>query len=401
MTVQSHMRHVGRRTFLAGAAAAAVTVVKPSAVRGTEANSKVTLGLIGCGGRGGWIANLFQADGNYRFLNCADYFQERVDTVGNRVGIEAGHRYTGLSGYKKLLEEEVDAVVIETPPYFHPEQADAAVDAGKHVFLAKPIAVDAPGCLSVGESGKRATEQGRVFLIDFQTRANPLYQEAVRRVRAGDLGKLVSGEAHYPWQNSAHDVPIQNPADRLRYWYQTLALSGDVIVEQDIHVLDVATWFLGGHPVKAFGTGGRAIRRHGNIWDHFSVTYWFPNDVSLIFHSQKGIPGVKDEIRCRIFGSEGVAYSDYFGEVWIRGKKPYEGGSTGSLYKDGAVTNIAEFHRAITEGDHSNPTVVPSVHSNLTSVLGRTAAYRGETVTWDEMIKKGEKLEPDLRGLEG
>jgi predicted dehydrogenase len=197
-----------------------------------------------------------------------------------------------------------------------------------------------------------------------------------------------------------HDVPLGKPSDRLRYWYQTLALSGDVIVEQDIHALDVATWFLDAHPVKAFGTGGKAIRKHGDIWDHFSVTYWFPNDAVLIFHSQKAIPGVKDEIRCRIFGTEGVAHSDYFGDVWIRGNKPYEGGSTGSLYKDGAVANIAEFHRAISEGDYSNQTVGSSVRSNLTCILGRTAAYRAESVTWDDLLKNGEKLEPDLSELE-
>jgi len=400
MNTENELPRVARRTFLAGAAAATVTVLKPSRVRGSEANSKITLGLIGCGGRGAWLANLFQADGRYQIAACADYFQQRADAVGDRLGVESAHRYTGLSGYRQLLEENVDAVVIETPPYFHPEQAAAAVDAGKHVFVAKPIAVDVPGCLSIADSGKKATDKGRVFLVDFQTRTNSFYREAVRRVRAGELGRLVSGEAHYPWQGIVHDVPLAGPSDRLRYWYQTLALSGDVIVEQDIHALDVATWFLDADPVKAFGTGGRAIRRYGNIWDHFSVTYWFPNEAVLIFHSQKGIPGVKDEIRCRVFGSEGVAYSDYFGDVWIQGKKPYEGGSTGSLYQDGAVANIAEFHRAISQHDHSNPTVAPSVRSNLTSVLGRTAAYRGETVTWDDLLKDGEKLEPDLSGLE-
>lgn len=401
MNMQDNASKMGRRSFLAGAAAAAtISIVRPSAVRGSEANSKITLGLIGCGGRGGWIADLFVADGNYQFLSCADFFEERVNAVGNRVKIAPEHRFTGLSGYRQVLQQPVDAVIIETPPYFHPEQAAASVEANKHVFLAKPIAVDAPGCLSIGDSGKRATERGRVFLVDFQTRANPLYQEAVRRVRAGDLGKLVSGEAHYPWQGNVHDVPLEKPADRLKYWYQTLALSGDVIVEQDIHVLDVATWFLDANPLKACGTGGRSIRKYGNIWDHFSVTYWFPEDVSLMFHSQKGIPGVKDEIRCRIFGSNGVAYSDYFGDVWIQGNKPYEGGSTGNLYLDGTVTNIAEFHRAILAGDCSNPTVAPSVRSNLTSVLGRTAAYRGEVVTWDEMLASDERLTPDLQGIE-
>ncbi len=390
---------IKRRTFLAGATAATISIVRPSAVRGTEANSKITLGLIGCGGRGSWIADLFVTNGNFQFLGVADFFQDRAGVVGDRLAVDADRRYTGLSGYRELLEQPVDAVVIETPPYFHPEQAAAAVDSGKHVFLAKPVAVDAPGCLSIEESGKRATEKNRVFFVDFQTRANPLYREAVRRVRAGDLGTIVSGEAHYPWQGNVHDVAIQQPADQLRYWYQTLALSGDVIVEQDIHVLDVATWFLDAHPLQAFGAGGRSIRQHGNIWDHFSVTYWFPRDVVLMFHSQKAIPGVKDEIRCRIFGSEGVAYSDYFGDVWIRGKHPFDGGNTGNLYLDGTVTNIAEFHRVVAESNCANPTVAPSVRSNLTSILGRTAAYQQDIVTWDNLLKAGEKLEPDLTKL--
>jgi hypothetical protein len=132
---------------------------------------------------------------------------------------------------------------------------------------------------------------------------------------------------------------------------------------------------------------------------HFSVTYHFPDDVVLIFHSQKAIPAVKDEIRCRIFGSEGVAYSDYFGDVWIRGKNAFRGGSTGGLYKNGAVANIVEFYRAVSRGDCSKPTVAPSVRSKLTSVLGRAAAYRGEVVTWDKMIRSSERLEPDFSDL--
>jgi predicted dehydrogenase len=390
---------VARRTFLAGAAATTFTVVRPSLVRGTQANSTIDIGLIGCGGRGSWIARLFEKSGKYRFVACADYFQDRIDAVGNAMKIEPARRYPNLSGYKRLLESKVDAVVIETPPRFHPEQAAAAVEAGKHVYCAKPIAVDVPGCNTIAQSGKKAAEKKLVFLVDFQTRANDFYREAVRRVHAGDIGRVTCAEAHYPWAGGGSATTSANPEARLRNWYCTLALSGDVIVEQDIHALDVATWFLNADPVRAIGTGGRPIRKDGNIWDHFSVVYWFPNDVHLTFSSVKMIPGCPDEIRCRVFGSNGMARTDYYTEVWIKGQKEYEGGSVGNLYQDGAVRNIEDFHKFVTEGKYENTTVAPSVRSNLTSILGRTAAYAGKIVTWDELMKANEELEYDTKGL--
>jgi len=399
MPEQNRVRKLGRRAFLAGAAATTFTVMKSSLVRGAEANSALEIGLIGCGGRGSWIAKLFAKTGQYRFVACSDYFQDRIDAFGKAFQIGADRRYPNLSGYKRLLESKLDAVVIETPPYFHPEQAAAAVEAGKHVYVAKPIAVDVPGCLSIAESGKKATARKQVFLVDFQTRANDLYREAVRRVQSGEIGKLVCGEAHYPWSGGGSETGSSNPEDRLRNWYCTCALSGDCIVEQDIHALDVATWFLNADPVRAYGSGGRTLRKFGNIWDHFSVIYWFPNDFILNFSSVKLIPGAKDEIRCRIWGGGGMAHTDYFGDVWISGNKPYKGGSTGNLYTDGAQTNIEDFHRFVTKGNYANTTVAPSVRSNLTSVLGRTAAYAGKVVSWDELLKANEKLEPDLRGL--
>ncbi len=154
--------------------------MKPELVRGTAANSKISLGLVGCGQRGTWLADLFLKNGNYQLLAGADYFQDRVDAFGEKFSIPAERRYTGLACYKKLLDGKVDAVVIESPPYFHPEQAAAGVDAGAHVFLAKPIAVDVPGCKSVEESGKKATDKKLCFLVDFQTRTDPFYQEAIQ-----------------------------------------------------------------------------------------------------------------------------------------------------------------------------------------------------------------------------
>ena len=310
---------IPRRVFLTGATLGAVAVLKPSLVFGAEANSTIELGLIGCGGRGSWIAKLFAETGRYRLVACADYFQDKADAVGERHQIDPARRYTGLCGYKRLLENSLDAVVIETPPYFHPQQAAAAVEAGRHVFVAKPIAVDAPGCLAIAEAGRRATMKKLVFLVDFQTRANELYREAVRRVRQGDLGRLVLAEAHYPWAGGGRGAPPATPAEQLRNWYYVAPLSGDFIVEQAIHALDVATWIIDADPTRASGMGGRKLRPASSIWDHFAINYWFANDVPLSFTCIQSIPEVKDEIRCRVFGADGVIDTDYFGNVSIRG----------------------------------------------------------------------------------
>lgn len=392
---------VPRRQFLAATAAATtLTVLKPSSVFAAEANSVLEIGLIGCGGRGSWIADLFAAEkAKYRLTACSDYFKDKVDAVGQKHGIEETRRFTGLSGYKRLLEQKLDAVVIETPPYFHPEQAAAAVDAGKHVYLAKPIAVDAVGCLTIGDAGKRATANKRVFLVDFQTRANEHFRNAIAQVHQGAIGKFVLAEAFYPWSGGGRGEPPATPEQQLRSWYYVLPLSGDFIVEQSIHSLDVATWILNADPVKARALGGHKVRPKNSIYDHFAVTYCFPDDLILSFTCIQSIPLIKDEIRARVYGSEGFIDVDYFGSVHMRGKDSGVRENVDDLYTSGTVVNIREFHEAVLKGNCSNETVAPSVRSNLTAVLGREAAYRNTELTLDALIKEGKRLKPNLSGL--
>jgi myo-inositol 2-dehydrogenase/D-chiro-inositol 1-dehydrogenase len=398
-----------RREFMAkaGAAALSATVLRPGLVRGTQANLKIRLGLVGCGGRGGWIAKLFQKHGGYEFTAVADYFKERVDEVGPALGVGESGRFTGLSGYKRLLDTGVDAVVIESPPYFHPEQAAAAVDAGAHVYVAKPAAVDVPGCNSIASSGKKASAKKRAFLVDFQTRTHPSFIEAVRRVREGGLGDLLFGEALYhaesPWEEWY--VPLGadpgNPELRLRAWGLDRALSGDMITEQDIHAIDVMSWIMGTPPLYAYGCGGLKARpKVGTCWDHFVVFFQYPDKVGVQFSGRqfKG-HGTAEGIKNRMFGSKGVLETEYGGAVLIRGESYYNGGKTAEIYESGAVANIAAFHRAIVEGDFSNPTVAPSVQSNLITILGRRSAYQNRFVSWTELLKDSERLVPDLNGL--
>ncbi len=397
-------RKMRRRSFVRAGAVAGLTVVGPRLVRGTQVADTIRLGMIGCGSRGQWIAKLFASHGGYKIVAAADYFRDRVDALGEKMQVQPNRRFTGLAGFKRLLDSRIDAVVIESPPYFHPQHAAAAVDAGCHVFLAKPIAVDVPGCLSVAASGKRAAEKRQCFLVDFQTRANPLYREAIRRVHAGHIGPIVNGEAVYfcgPTWN-VEKVLARDPENKelqLRCWGVNRTLSGDVITEQNIHALDVATWILDQHPLKAYGTGGRKARRGpGDCYDHFSVIFYFADDVVVSFTSKQFGKGY-DDIGCRMYGPEGTIDTHYFGTVSIAGSRPFPGGPVRNLYSTGAEANIATFYESITAGRFANSTVAPSVRSNLTTILGRMAAYRSGEVTWREMLQKGEKWEFDLAGL--
>lgn len=395
-----------RRQFIAGASATALsfTILSPQLVSGAAANEKISIGLIGCGGRGKWIADLFVKNGGYNLAAVADYFPDRANEAGQRFGVSSSKRFTGLSGYKRLLEQDLDAVMIESPPYFHPEHAAAAVDAGKHVYLAKPIAVDVPGCETIRESGQRAQQKNLCFLVDFQTRAHPAYQEVARRVHQGDIGRLVCAEATYECSLMFKEMDAEfrkhanEPEARIRAWAIDRILSGDIITEQNIHALDVASWLINARPIQAFGTGGRARPFLGDCWDHFAVIYYFPNDLELSF-SSKQVGFGYDDIMCRVYGETGSADTHYSGKVWVHGREDAYNGDTPNLYADGAIRNIATFYDCVTKGDHSNRTVPPSVRSNLTTILGRMAAYKHTMVTWDEMMKANEKWEIDLRGL--
>jgi myo-inositol 2-dehydrogenase / D-chiro-inositol 1-dehydrogenase len=397
---------ISRRQFLGGvtATAAALTLASEP-MRAAQPAVKLKWGLIGCGGRGSWIANLFQEHGGYNLIAVADYFEDRANAVGQKFQIAAERRFTGLSGYKRLLEENLDAVVIQSPPYFHPEQAAAAVNAGKHVYLAKPVAVDVPGCLTIAETGRRATEKGLIFVVDFQTRANPHYQKAIQLVRDGLIGQIASGEATYlcgPTFTGIAPILQKNPSDpetQLRAWSLNRQLSGDIITEQNIHALDVACWILGSDPIKAVGAGGEIRGLGGTCWDHFSVTYWFPKDILLTFSSKQYGYGW-DDICCRMYGDKGVIDTHYFGTIKVKGAEDgYSAGPLNNLYTEGAINNIAAFADRIHRGDASNCTVSESVRSNLTTILGRTAAYKKREVTWDELMKANEPLHYDLKGL--
>jgi predicted dehydrogenase len=406
-----------RREFLATSTLATAGILtlggralhaqETAATKPAAAVPKLKLGLIGCGHRGAWIGGLALRHGGYEIHAVADYFPDRAANVARRFKVPTERAFSGLSAFKRLLDTKPDAIALEVAPWFHSSMAVEAVNAGIHVYLAKPIAVDVPGTLAVEAAAKLATAKKQCFLVDFQTRTNPFYQEAMRRANTGVLGDLIFGEGIYH-ENGPHlgVRPIRTPEDRLRYWCNDYALSGDIILENNIHTLDVMSWAFGDKPpLQAFGSRGLKWRKRdsGDTNDHYTLYYQYPGDVGVTFSSRQfqGHGTMPEGIVFRLFGTKGVMETKYGGNVLIRGDKDvfYRGGKTTNIYDEGAITNLAAFHRAITTGDFSNPTVAPAVRSNLVGLLGRMAAQAGRAVAWEEVLRDTNRLEPSLQGL--
>jgi len=402
---KDHMHSgVSRRGFITTTAAAGVTAaVAPRGLAQGAEQPKIKIGIVGCGGRGGFMANLFHSHGGYEIMALGDYFQEKVDAQGDKYSVPAARRFIGLNNYQKVLEARPDALVITSPPYFHPEQAAAAVEAGVHVYVAKPVAVDVPGTLSIETSSKLATSKKLTFLVDFQTRSQPFYVEAVQRVHAGAIGEIAFGEAYYHCGRlNVQAPPGSGPEARLKNWVFMKDLSGDIITEQNIHALDVMSWVMNRPPLHAVGSCARKERVDvGDCSDCFALQYQYADCAGITFSSRQfnGHGTQPDGIVFRAFGNKGVLETKYGGAVLIRGENFYRGGETKQIYAEGATNNVDAFHRMILAGDASNATTAPSVRSNLVTIMGRTAAYTGQVVTWEQVLKDTARMQPDLSGL--
>lgn len=369
-----------RRTFAAG-----LILTSARTAFSYQANSTPEIGIIGAGSRGTWISDLFVEHTGVRFTAAADAFAAPLDKYAGKFKVT--RKFVGRDAYKELVRSNVDAVVIETPTYFHPEHAEAAVAAGKHVYCAKPVASDVVGSKQFLAASEAAAKKGLSFWVDFQTRNRPVFQEAVARVHRGDIGEPGFGHVYYHARpNVIHPVEGLSKDDaELKNWLHSRKLSGDIIVEQNIHVLDVANWYLRDHPQKAWGTGGQRIRKVGDVWDHFIVAYFYPNDVKVDFSSVQFASGYGD-LCMRLYGSLGTLDAHYAGMVKMTGKTEWLGAEKDDTFKGGAVQNIKDFVAAVKAGKPIN-NGAESVKSNLTGILGRMAAARESVVTWDEMMR--------------
>ena len=398
--------------------------IKPELVRGTDANSAVRVGLLGCGGRGTEDATNLVDTGGARVVALADLFQDQLDAAHANFdklqqakgysAIDSSQLFVGPNAFHEIaVSKGVDAIVIATPPYFHPQHLEAVVAAGKHVYLEKPVAVDVPGAKKVIEIGKRA--EGKLSLdVGFQIRDCPPFVEMVRRIHAGALGKIACGDAYYlsgyidrpPWPNAS-------PAERrLRNWVYDRVLSGDIIVEQNIHVIDICNWVLQAHPLKAAATGSRLGRpaNDGDCYGNYNAVFHYPDGVDVTFSSTQFAKGWWD-VSERFFGTKGTSLSPYRGPLGIWGDDPWQWEA--SAAKDssdqgfsvtGKFTSNLEladpekkkaFVASITSGNFHNQ-AAKGAESALSCMLARSAAYTGRELTWDELMKSTEVLDPKI-----
>lgn len=409
----SGARALSRRRFLGGALAASAAASSFNAfpVRAEEPpppakpagfTRKLKLGVVGCGGRGSWLAKLFQNHGGYDLFAVADYFQPVADACGDALGVDRARRFSGLSGYQRLMESGVEAVALETPPYFFPEHAKAAVERKLHVYMAKPIAVDATGCLGVEAAAGRATAGGRVFLVDYQLPTDPHNLDVARLIRAGALGKVMALHTHYfagPFSDPPLTQTIESRLQRLT-WCNDVAIGGGYHVNACIHAVDAGLWIAGERPVAALGLSrvGRP-QPHGDSHDVFEIVFEFANGI-LMSHRGKHLSNLLDfDVVCHALGETGNARICYGGKTVLQGSDNHYEGEVGNLYEAGAVRNIAKFYEAVTRENFANETVRRSVDGALATILGREAALRRTRVTWDELLRENRRLEVDLRGL--
>ena len=403
-----------RRKFLATTGLATAAFTAPRIIRAeTTTAQKIRIGIVGCGGRLNPVADMALRDGRYEIVSLADYFQNMVDEKGEKYDVPANRRFTGLQCYQKLIEAGgIDVVVILSPPYFHPEQAEAAVDAGLHVWLAKPIAVDAQGTARIDAAAAKAAAKERVFFVDFQTRALNHFPEAARRIANGDLGKLGYGEIEGSCIGFKERVPHEGPESMLRNWLQWRSLCGEAIVEFSIHSIDMASLMIGRNPISATGYCGRNFLDHvpiaSDVQDHFVATYDYGDGFNVQFRCKRfehfATPG-HAAIHTKIFGTEGNLFADYSGEVVIRGKKPFNGDRfmderIRGIYHRGITENWKIFHDLVTRGDFSQATVAPSIQSQYLALLARDACENGGApVTWDKTVNNPTAFEFDTTGL--
>jgi len=397
---------LSRRDFVkAGTSAAAALLSNAPLVHASGQEQTISVGLIGCGGLGtGAVENCLESARNIRLVAMGDVFQDRLNAsrrqLSKRDGykVDDGNAFVGFDAYKRVLESGIDLVILTTPPGFRAMHFKAAIEAGKHVFLEKPVAVDPTGVRTVLEYGRIAREKKLAVVAGTQRRQEKRYIETIARLHDGAIGDIVAGRAY--WNSGSAFFRERRPGQtdmeyQLLNWYYYLWLCGDHIVEQHIHNLDVINWALRGHPVRATAVGGRTVRteeRFGAIYDHFSVDYEYPNDVHVMSMCRHwdNVPGNISEV---LVGTRGRTDCRSFlqagGERWsppAGGINPY-------------VQEHADLIASIRSGNVLNEAEQVAL-STLTAIMGREAAYTGQTIVWDELLHSSMNLMPERLTLD-
>jgi len=398
-----------RRQFIATAGATAAVMGFPSIIRAQGENkAPLKIGLIGCGGRGtGAASQALTADPNVKLWAIADAFESQINSClnylgsfGDRVDVPESRRFAGLDGYQKLIESGVDVVLLTTPPGFRPLHYRAAIEAGKHVFAEKPMAVDINGVKSVIETTRMAKEKGLTVQHGFCWRFSPNTRAGYEKVLAGELGRVMSIYGTYmggvPKPSTSVDLRDPAWADvewQMRNWLGHEWLSGGPVLEQAIHTVDKIAWAMNDvAPIAARGGGGRTQRTDdGNVWDHYEVTVEYPGGV-FCHLGQRQFNGAFSEVKDRVFCENGTmeAPDRVLTRGWDEKITWAFSGENANMYQ--VCHN--EWFAAIRAGEALN-TGEYMANSTMLGILIREAAHTGERITWDQLWKSEQDYAPD------
>ncbi|HET6454115.1 MAG TPA: Gfo/Idh/MocA family oxidoreductase [Armatimonadota bacterium] len=397
---------ISRRDFLKGSVASAAVIgagtmgLMPGAW--AAGSDTIKVGVIGCGGRGtGAAFDCLNADPGVKIVALGDLFKDRLDgclgrltgdeKLKERVDITPDRCFTGFDNYEKVIDCGVDMVILATPPGFRPAHVKYAVDKGKHIFMEKPVAVDAPGVKLILEAGEIATQKKLGIVAGTIKRHQANYVATVKRIHDGAVGDILSAQCYYNtgelWNHGRK--PEWTDVDwQIRNWLYFTWLSGDHIVEQHVHNIDVINWALNAHPVKCVGMGGRQKRTdpaYGHIFDHFAVEYEYPNGVRVMSmcRQQDGCSGNVSE---RVIGTKGS--SNCAGLIKGSADWKFED-SVPSPY----VQEHADLIKSIRDGKPLNE-ARQIAESSLTAIMGRMSAYTGQEITWEQAMNSQENLMP-------
>jgi myo-inositol 2-dehydrogenase / D-chiro-inositol 1-dehydrogenase len=390
--------------------AAVLASIGANRVMGATAGSdRIRVGVIGCGGRGRQAAqNCLESSPGVEIVALGDLFQRQVDSAETAIKKFAAEKklpeqkmkkFSGFDNYQKVLSADVDMVILAAPPGFRPTHFEASVNAGKHIFTEKPVAVDPVGIRQFIAAAQKAKAKGLAVVAGTQRRHQPSYVDTMKRIHGGDIGELVGGQCYWNgtgiWYREKNDPKFPELAKmsdlewQCWNWYHWDWLSGDQIVEQHVHNIDVMNWAFGGPPVKFLGMGGRQTRGDikGNIWDHFAVELEYANGarvMSMCRHTPKSTQRVSEHL----VGTKGVADLAQSGEATLKGPKPFKyAGALPNPYVVEHTDLIASIRKnqPLNEGEQV-------AISTLTAIGGRMSAYTGREISWKWLIE-GSKLD--------
>lgn len=374
-----------RRSFVTNSAAGAgLLILRPETVRGSQANSALTVGLLGAGRRGTAISGIFAKNEFARIAAICDIYQDQIDAASK---VFSGAKT--FRNHKELLASDVDAVYIATPPYLHPEHFEAAVAAKKHIFCEKPAGVDVAGCKRVIAAARKADKSKRIS-FDYQQRYGVDYNTAYNRVKNGEIGRIAMIRSSW----IGGPLPVRSGhaggEEKVRNWLYYPEYSGDIIVEQNCHNLDVVNWFMGTHPVKASGYGNRAIRKSpGNILDSLGVTFHFADGTVFSYSAGQFEARMYQDISETFIGEKATVRTSrqgyqFFGKPNAAPESVVSPSSKGDITRDA----VDQFVAGARTGKIENAAFW-AVESTLTAIMAREAIYSGKPMMWED-LKAGE-----------